>query len=96
MEDKRMKILEVSELLKVISNNTRLEILCYLEAGEMNVNEINEKISGISQPAISQHLNLLKLNKVVVTEKRGQHVFYKIEDKRVIALLNSIREIFCS
>lgn len=96
MEDKRKKILEVSELMKVISNSIRLEILCYLEKGEMSVNEIKEKIQGISQPAISQHLNLLKMNKILTTEKRGQHVYYRISDLRVISLMNSIRQIFCS
>ena len=56
-----IKAKEVSDLLKVIANVNRLMILCILEDGELSVTELHEKINGISMPALSQHLSVLKL-----------------------------------
>ena len=95
MEEKNKEILEAAEILKIISNATRLEIICYLEEKEMNVNEIKEKFPNISQPAVSQHLNLLKLNRLVSIERRGKQIFYKISDERILSLISSLRSIFC-
>lgn len=95
LENKNAKLLDGADLLKVISNPIRLEIICYLENGEMYVSQLLEKFPKLSQPAISQHLALLKIHRVVATEKHGQHVAYSLKDETVHKLISSLRNVFC-
>ena len=48
-----------SRLLKSIANEKRLLILCHLITGEKSVGEL-EKLVGLSQSALSQHLARLR------------------------------------
>ena len=94
LKNKNAKLLDGANLLKIISNPIRLEIICYLENGEMYVSQLLEKFPKLSQPAISQHLALLKMHKVVRTEKQGQHVAYSLKDENIHKLINSLRKVF--
>lgn len=60
---------EATRLLKALSSEPRLLVLCYLsEAGEMSVGELVEHI-GLSQSALSQHLGRLRDEGLVTTRK---------------------------
>src|SRR3546814_7139004 len=51
---------EASRLLKALSNESRLLVLCFLvDAGELSVGELTERV-GLSQSALSQHLAKLR------------------------------------
>lgn len=95
IDEKNRKLLEASELLKRISHPTRLAILCSLEKEPMCVGDIVTKLSHISQPMISQHLAILKANRIVSDRKEGQFVFYSIADDRILKLIQGMRAIFC-
>lgn len=86
---------EVSELLKVIGNVNRLMILCILEDGQFTVTELHEKINDITMPALSQHLSVLKLARLIDSEKKGLNVYYKIIDFRVIELMKVLKKLYC-
>ncbi|NMB09392.1 MAG: helix-turn-helix transcriptional regulator [Tissierellia bacterium] len=90
-----IKAKEVSDLLKVIANVNRLMILCILEDGELSVTELHEKINGISMPALSQHLSVLKLAGIIDSEKKGLNVYYKIIDFRAIELIKVLKKLYC-
>ena len=60
---------EIAELLKVLANENRLAIVFNLLEMEMNVSELHKKISHISQPALSHHIAVLKLNKIIDAKK---------------------------
>jgi len=83
------------KLLKAVSNERRLLILCHLLSGEMSVGEMNDKL-GLSQSALSQHLALLRRNKLVRTRKEAQTVFYSLNSKEAEALIDLMHTLYCS
>ncbi len=82
------------KLLKAVSNERRLMILCHLLNGELSVGEMNEKL-GLSQSALSQHLALLRRNKLVKTRKEAQTVFYSLNSKEAEALIALLHSLYC-
>lgn len=86
---------EVSELLKVIANENRLMILCLLSAGPMTVSKILQGVKNISQSAVSQHLAALKAYKLLDSVKEGQNVTYFINDKRILKVMEVLKDNYC-
>jgi len=83
------------KLLKAVSNERRLLILCHLLSGELSVGEMNEKL-GLSQSALSQHLALLRRNKLVKTRKEAQTVFYSMNSKEAEAVIGLMHSLYCA
>ncbi len=81
-----------ADICKVLANATRIEIIYILKKGEMNVNNLAERI-GASKASISQHLSLLKDNGVVTSRKDGLNVFYKISSKKFIDACDTMRNL---
>lgn len=88
------KCKSVAAILKAISHPQRLMILCHLVDGEKSVGEL-EKLCGGSQSSISQFLKLMKLEDMLISEKRGLFVYYRIHDPQVKKLIFSLYKIFC-
>lgn len=86
---------QVAELLKVLANENRLNILCHLMESPMNVTEIHEKLPNMTQSALSQHLAILKAHKILSSNKQGLCITYKIHDDRIVKILSSIRDNYC-
>ena len=72
-------------LMKSLSNENRLMILCTLVGGEMSVSELNERVP-LSQSAVSQHLASLRESELVETRKEAQTVYYRLKRKRCITV----------
>lgn len=70
----------LSSLLKLVSEESRLKLLCILRKGEHCVCELMEHVD-LSQSLISHHLKDLKDAEVVIDEKRGLRVYYSLTDK---------------
>ncbi len=86
---------EAVAVLKSISHEGRLLVLCYLsEAGEISVGELVNLI-GLSQSALSQHLAKLRAEGLVATRKSAQTVYYRIAEPRVLTLLATLHELYC-
>ncbi len=62
---------DITELLKVLANENRLAIVCNLIEKEMTVSELHVRLTHITQPALSQHLSMLKANKILESRKNG-------------------------
>jgi ArsR family transcriptional regulator, virulence genes transcriptional regulator len=86
---------QAAGLLKSLSNEKRLLILCHLiSAGEMSVGALVEAV-GLSQSALSQHLARLRGDGLVTFRREAQTLHYRIANPdtgRVIAVL---RDIYC-
>lgn len=89
------KAKEIADLLKVMANQHRLMILCYLIERPMNVSEIHEKIPTISQSALSQNLALLKAYGILGSNKYGLQNVYYINDERIKKVIQTLRETYC-
>jgi ArsR family transcriptional regulator len=66
---------------KAISEPTRLRILNFLKA-ECCVGELWKKLD-LPQNLVSHHLRVLKEAKLVLAEKRGLRIVYKLNEKKL-------------
>jgi len=94
MEALMLQARKASELLKALSHETRLMILCLLSEREMSVSEIEEIIK-LPQAAVSQQLARLRLEKLVIARREGRQIYYSIADKDVSSVVESLYDIFC-
>ena len=90
---KNLAIMPGSKLLKAMGNARRLEILYYLMQDEMNVSEL-EKVVGLSQSALSQHLAVLRAENVVKTRRVAQTIFYSIKSEKALKILQLLDKIY--
>lgn len=84
-----------SELLKALSHETRLLILCLLTEGEKSVTELEETMS-MPQATVSQQLARLRFDRLVSTRRDGRTVYYSIASDEVGNIINQLYELFCS
>lgn len=82
-----------SELLKALANENRLRILCELLEGERCVNEL-ERVVGLSQSALSQHLARLRRDEVVKTRRDGKTICYSLNGKATAIVLETLYRLF--
>lgn len=82
-----------SNLLATISNMNRLHILELLAAREMSVGELAEHIE-LSQSATSQHLAILRNEKIVAVRRVSQVKYYSLESQAARTLLALLAELF--
>jgi ArsR family transcriptional regulator, virulence genes transcriptional regulator len=85
-----------ARMLKLIGNERRLLILCFLAAnGEMRVGELLGAI-GLSQSALSQHLAKMRADGLVTFRRQSQTLHYRISDSRAARILKSLKAIYCA
>ena len=82
------------ELLKAMANEWRLMILCQLSEGEKTVSELQELL-GLSQSALSQHLAVLRREKIVKARKHAQSVSYSLAGDDAPKVMQTLHEVFC-
>lgn len=90
---KNMAIENGARLFRALGNIKRLEILFFLLGKELNVGEL-EKLVGISQSALSQHLAILRAENVVKTRREAQTIYYSIRNDKVIKLLRFMDKLY--
>jgi len=83
-----------SSLLKAMSNEHRLLILCNLVEGERTVREL-ESLVGLRQTTLSQHLARLRYEGLVSTRRVAQNIYYSISSNEGNQLLGAIHGMFC-
>ena len=89
------KATEAAAMLKSLSNEKRLMILCkLLEHGEMRVNALIGHV-GLSPSALSQHLARMREEKIVDTRRDAQQIFYRVADPRGQGILATLKDMFC-
>ena len=67
----------MNESFKALSDPTRRKILRLLQEKDLTAGEIAEQFT-MSKPSISHHLNVLKTAKLVLDERKGQHISYSL------------------
>jgi DNA-binding transcriptional ArsR family regulator len=86
---------EAAQLLKMLANEKRLLILCFLAVrGEMTVGELVSVVK-LSQSALSQHLAKLRADGLVEFRRTSQTLHYRVTDPRALRLLQVLKEIYC-
>jgi len=81
-----------AEMCKVFSHPTRLQILNTLREEELSVSELARSL-GVSMGNLSQHLNMMKQRRVLVSRKDGNNVYYRLANPKILEAFDLIREI---
>ena len=61
-----------------IADPTRRRILDLLRNGSLNAGMIARRFHGISRPAVSKHLGILRRSRLVVTQRNGRELLYSL------------------
>ena len=86
------RLMQTSCLLKALSNEKRLMIVCNLREGELCVGAL-EEIVDLSQSALSQHLARLRRDGIVKTRREAQTIFYSLACEETMKLLDYLCDI---
>lgn len=89
------KAVDAANLLKSMSNESRLLILCNLAEGEKSVGELQELVE-LSQSALSQHLAVLRRDGLVTTRRSAQSIFYSLASEPAKAIMATLYAYFCA
>ena len=81
-----------NRMCKAVGDPTRIRILYALHVAPQYVTGLAELLD-IPQPTISRHLATLKQCGLVIAERNGAAVFYKLSDERVIDVLDTMRQL---
>ncbi|WP_137390707.1 ArsR/SmtB family transcription factor [Rhodoligotrophos defluvii] len=79
--------MEPSDLFRALADPTRRAVFEKLAAGEFNASELREGLS-VSQPAISQHLAVLRSAGLVRERRSGRYVKYSVDPEGLQPLLD--------
>ena len=86
---------EAAHLLKLLGNESRLLILCFLAVrGEMTVGELVDVVK-LSQSALSQHLARLREDELVTFRRDSQTLHYRVIDQKALRVLGLLKDIYC-
>ena len=78
--------------LQALANQRRLAILSILGRGEHGVGEL-QRLIGLEQSAVSQHLARLRSAGLVRRRRDGQTIYYRLDGKRVAAVIAGLRRL---
>src|SRR3990170_6573131 len=73
-----------------LADPKRIMILYELADGSKNVTDLARAI-GLAQPLVSRHLKVLRERGMVLAERRGAAVEYRLGDERLIEALDLLR-----
>ena len=65
-----------AHVMKALSNETRIMLMCLLMDGEKSVNALAKALD-MRVPAISQHLSKMRMGGLVSARRAGQTIYYK-------------------
>ncbi|MGQ0671439.1 MAG: ArsR/SmtB family transcription factor [Hyphomicrobium sp.] len=85
----------VAGILKALSNERRLMILCKLvEWGEASVGALADAVA-LSPSALSQHLAKMREEGIVATRRESQTIWYRVADPNIEILLRHLQQLYC-
>ncbi|BBC27064.1 ArsR/SmtB family transcription factor [Pseudanabaena sp. ABRG5-3] len=82
---------QVADYFKVLSELSRLQVLCSLKSGSKNVTEIMEA-TGLGQANVSKHLKILAQAGIVSRTPQGVSVYYEIVEPFIFDLCELVSD----
>ena len=83
---------DLAKLLKVLSVGTRVQIVQLLKGQTLCVNALAARLD-VTQGAVSQHLRVMRDAGLVIDEKRGYFVHYRLNEKTLAAWREEIDKL---
>ncbi len=81
-------------VLKALSHVGRLQILCHLLDGKLNVTPLSQAL-GETQAAVSQQLMRLRAEGFVRAERQGKQMLYGLANTQIIPVIEALRPGYC-
>lgn len=82
-----------ANLFKGLAHPLRIRILELLSAGtEVSVADLQRE-TGLEASHLSQHLSVLRRHRLVSSERRASHVYYRLAEPKVADLLATARAL---
>jgi DNA-binding transcriptional ArsR family regulator len=79
----------IAEFFKMLSEVSRLEIVCALKKGPLTVSRIIE-VTGLGQANVSKHLKLLTNAQILSRQQQGVNVVYEISNPIIFPLCDLV------
>jgi DNA-binding transcriptional ArsR family regulator len=83
---------ELARVLKVLSVETRVRIVQLLKGRALCVNALATRLD-VTQGAVSQHLRVMRDADLVIDEKRGYFVHYRLNEQTLAAWREQIDKL---
>ncbi|MEX0649789.1 MAG: metalloregulator ArsR/SmtB family transcription factor [Candidatus Andersenbacteria bacterium] len=81
-----------ADLLKALAQPRRLEIINLLQNQELSVTEMQEMLA-LPQANLSQHLQVLRKQGVVIDRRDGKQIFYRLAHKNFLKANHLLRDV---
>lgn len=91
LRDRLLSVSGLSEIFNALGDETRTRIIYLLSLRELCVHDI-ASVMEMSLPAVSHHLRLLKLLRLVKHRREGRHVYYSLDDDHILDLIRIAKE----
>lgn len=85
------KAQRMAEFFSLLGDTNRLRLLSVLVERELCVCDL-ATILGMSESAVSHQLRAMRALRLVSYQKRGRKVYYRLQDRHVLELYNSVAE----
>ncbi len=82
---------QMAETFKALGDPTRVRIIHLLSQAELCVHDLTQLL-GTTQPAMSHHLRLLRMLRLVRTRRDGRAIYYSLDDEHVLELFTCSRD----
>lgn len=89
------ELIRLTDLFKILSNPTRIQLLYLLFQQEASVGELAEQL-GATQSAISHQLILLKSSNLVKKRREGKQIYYFLSNVHVQTTIEQIQKLILS
>lgn len=94
VDDMKTAATKAANLMRALSHEARLLVLCALCDTELAVGEL-VSLTGLSPSALSQHLAKLRADRFVATRRAGQTIYYQLADPTVRSVVRVLYETYC-
>lgn len=85
---------DASSLLKSLSNQHRLVLLCLMAEKERSVSELEAHLH-LRQATVSQQLARLRADNLVATRRSGAHIYYSLKSPQAKAIIQTLYTMYC-
>ena len=86
---------QAASLMKALSSENRLMMLCQLADGEKSVGALAQSLD-IQQAAVSQQLALLRRKGLVAPRRDGQTIYYSLAGEAARRVIMVLYELYCA
>jgi DNA-binding transcriptional ArsR family regulator len=86
MSERRLVAAELAKLFGALSNPLRVQIIEELGDRELTVNELQGALA-VPHALVSQHLGVLRANRLVIERRQGKHVYYHLRQPDLASII---------